>query len=277
MAILKNTIVDSTGALQLPVGTTAQRPASNTAGSMRFNSSFNTVESWTGSRWAYMPDIVRNGLVLHLDAGEPSSYSGSGTTWTDLSGNGNTGTLTNGPTYNSGNGGSIVFDGTNDYIDCGVASQIGSSLNGLTVEVVLYTKQKTTKCIAENGTNFDTNTFYMFQENADYFTFEVYGTNFDLIYCNSIYQTNTWYHLTGTWSSGNRVNFYLNGVLSNGTRNGSVQSTIKNGNTNLMVGSRAGTSFYFDGNIPIARFYNRALSATEIQQNFNAMRGRFGI
>ena len=60
--------------------------------------------------------IVRSGLVLHLDAARPASYPGSGTTWTDLSGQGNNGTLTNGPTYSSANGGSIVLDGTNDDV-----------------------------------------------------------------------------------------------------------------------------------------------------------------
>ena len=62
------------------------------------------------------PKIVTNGLVLYLDAANKKSYPGSGTTWTDLSGNNNTGTLTNGPTFDSNNGGSIVFDGTNDYV-----------------------------------------------------------------------------------------------------------------------------------------------------------------
>jgi hypothetical protein len=67
----------------------------------------------------YGPKTVTNGLVLCLDAADKNSYSGTGTTWTDLTGNGNNGTLTNGPTFNSANGGSISFDGTNDYIDCG--------------------------------------------------------------------------------------------------------------------------------------------------------------
>jgi hypothetical protein len=66
--------------------------------------------------------IVQSGLVLNLDAGVSSSYPGSGTTWTDLSGNGNTGTLTNGPTYNSANGGSLVFDGVDDYVNVGTPS-----------------------------------------------------------------------------------------------------------------------------------------------------------
>jgi len=63
------------------------------------------------------PKIVTSGLVLALDAGNTKSYPGSGTVWTDLSGNGNTGTLTNGPTFNSSNGGSIVFDGVDDFVN----------------------------------------------------------------------------------------------------------------------------------------------------------------
>ena len=63
----------------------------------------------------HSPRIVTSGLVLALDAADRNSYPGSGTTWTDLSGNANNGTLTNGPTFNSANGGSIVFDGTNDF------------------------------------------------------------------------------------------------------------------------------------------------------------------
>jgi len=64
----------------------------------------------------HSPSIVMNGLVLCLDAGNTKSYPGSGTTWIDLSGNSNTGTLTNGPTYSSENGGSLVFDGIDDYV-----------------------------------------------------------------------------------------------------------------------------------------------------------------
>ena len=77
----------------------------------------------------YNPRIVTDGLVLALDAGNTKSYPGSGTTWTDLSGRGNTGTLTNGPTYSSANGGSIVFDGTNDHV-----TMSGNNISGLSAE-----------------------------------------------------------------------------------------------------------------------------------------------
>jgi hypothetical protein len=222
--------------------------------------------------------IVTNGLVLCLDAANTKSYPGSGTTWSDLSGFNNTGTLVNGATYSSANNGSIAFDGTSGYINCGSAPVIGSSLTGLTVEVWLYSTARTTKCIAENGSAHNANTFYMFQENVVNFSFEVWGgTTYDALYSNFTYQLNTWYHLVGTWSSGNRVKMYSNGVESGAAPFGSVQTAVANGNTNLMIGARAGTGSWWSGNIPTARFYNRALSAYEVRQNFNAARSRYGL
>ena len=81
----------------------------------------NIIISYNGSIIDYTTPIVLNGLVLYLDAGNPLSYPGTGTIWTDLSNFGNNGTLINGPTFNSGNGGNIVFDGTNDFVTCGTA------------------------------------------------------------------------------------------------------------------------------------------------------------
>lgn len=227
----------------------------------------------------YNPKIVTNGLVLALDAGNIKSYPGSGTTWTDLSAVIGNGTLTNGPTFNSQNGGSVVFDGIDDTINCGLATQIGSSLTGFTISMWIFSTAAGTKLIAENGTSASTNTFYLAQEDASYFTFANYGnTGQDLLFANYTYQLNTWYNLVGTWSSGSLTSLYTNGILTNGTRTGQgAQTTLINGNTNLFIGSRAGTSFQFAGRISNVNIYTRALTAAEIQQNFNALRGRFGI
>lgn len=224
--------------------------------------------------------IVTNGLILVLDAGRILSYPGYGTKWFDLSSNSNVGDLINGPTYDTTNNGYFILDGTNDYIDCGPVSTIGSSLTGLTVNVWINPSIKATKCIAENGTNYTTNTFYMFQENADYFTFAVWGgtgLGYDVVFANFIYETNTWYNLTGVWSSGSRVELYCNGVLCSGTRQGTLQNSVINGNTNLLLGSRNYGSFPFAGKYAYASFYNRALTPQEIQQNYNATKARFGI
>lgn len=222
----------------------------------------------------YNTSIVRNGLVLHLDAANVKSYPGSGTSWNDLSGNGNNGTLTNGPTYDQAH---FTFDGANDTVDCGPVSQIGSALTSLSVSVWVYPTSASTRMILENGTSHTTNTFYLTQENSSYFTFEVYGTNYDVVYANYVYQLNTWYNLVGVWESNSRVNLYTNGVLTNGTRDGAVQSSVRDGNTNLFVGSRAGSQYFYSGKINQPMLYNRALSVSEIRQNFEATRRRYGI
>lgn len=95
MATLKNTTINDTGSIQLPSGTTAQRP-SPASGMVRHNSSTNLIEWYTGSAWvtvtqpvSVQPLVVSTNLLVHLDAGNTSSYSGSGTVWSDLSGSGN--------------------------------------------------------------------------------------------------------------------------------------------------------------------------------------------
>lgn len=170
-----------------------------------------------------------------------------------------------------------TFDGTNDYIDCGVIPGIDATATQFSVSVWLNTQTNSTRCIIENGTNYTTNTFYMFQENATYFTFEIYGTGHDVVYANFPYQLNTWYNLVGVWSSGNRIEFYANGVNVSGSRGGVAQTSVINGNTNMMIGARAGTSYPFWGEISQVKIYNRALTAQEVKQNFEATRSRYGI
>jgi hypothetical protein len=220
----------------------------------------------------YNPRIVTDGLVLALDAGNAKSYPGSGTTWTDLSSKKNNGTM---------QGGLIppTFDGTNDTVDCGPMPEIGASLTGLTVCAWVNPSSQSTRMILENGSSYLLNTFYMTQENSNYFTFEVSdGATYDVRYADFVYALNTWYNLVGTWVSGERVKFYSNGrLMTSGETGGQVQTVLRNGDTNLFVGSRAGVSFQYSGSIPQVNIYNRALTAAEIKQNFNATRGRYGI
>lgn len=219
--------------------------------------------------------IVRNGLILHLDAANKKSYPGSGTSFADLSKLNSNSTLVGGVGYNNG---ILAFDGVNSYIDCGPVSQIGSSLTGLTISAWIYSTSQSVRCIAENGTVYTTNTFYMFQENASYFTFEVYGTSYDVVYSNYTYQLNKWYNLVGTWQTGGRTELYTNGVLTSGSRGGTAQTSLRNGNSNLNIGTRPGnTAYRFSGNMGPFSAYNRALSEIEIKQNFEALRGRFSI
>jgi hypothetical protein len=226
-------------------------------------------------------DIWFDGLQVERAASKSAfnpRVNTNGANWTDLSSSQYTPSLVNVPTYSSANNGTILFDGTNDYVNCGTTPAIGSSLTALTAEVWMYPTRAAGTLIAENGTAHNANTFYLAQENTTQLSFEVWGgTTYDAIFSTAAYQVNTWYHFVGTWTAGVRVKMYLNGVSGGGTPTGSMQTAVANGNTNLMVGSRAGTSSYFQGNIAAFRFYNRALTDAEVVQNFNAGRGRFSL
>ena len=100
------------------------------------------------------PKTITNGLVLYLDAANKKSYPGSGATWTDLSGNSNTGTLTNGPTFSAANMGSILFDGTNDYVDCGNNSSLQITQGTISAWVKSTTNDSTFRGIIVKATNY---------------------------------------------------------------------------------------------------------------------------
>jgi hypothetical protein len=211
--------------------------------------------------------IITDGLVLNLDAGNPASYPGSGTTWSDLSGNGNNGTLVNGVGYNSGNGGSLSFDGTNDYA---ISTQnfIFSSNNPLTISVWIKTNSLTLdgayyRRILSFNTNYGISTT----------TTSVgwYTAGADLITPVTI-STGLWYKVDCIYT-GTQYQTYLNGVLAN-----SFTSTFPATSSQLWIGRfHSSNDGRFNGNIAQASIYNRALSASEVSQNFNATRSRFGI
>lgn len=214
------------------------------------------------------PRIVTDGLVLCLDAGNSKSYPGSGTTWTDLSGNGNNGTLVNGVGYNSNNVASLVFDGSNDYVSGNITTINSWSMciwylsTDITSQAVFYPFSGTT---SSNGLGFG-GTFDINIVNRWYF-FD--GTNiFSSI--NTAITTNIWYNLVVTKNS-TIYNLYTNGSLS---LNGSgVNLSL----TQYNLGRRGDNQWYSKGNISQVSIYNRALSAQEIQQNYNALKGRFDL
>jgi hypothetical protein len=221
---------------------------------------------------AYGPKIITNGLVLALDAANTKSYPGSGTTWTDLSGRGNTGTLTNGPTYSSANSGSIVFDGSNDYIDCGNASSLS-----ITVGTVCAWFKKPLgsgyKGLVDKGRDGYGAWSLNVDEVGNTATFKarISGTNRS-ISASSNYGNNIWTYVCGVYD-GTTLAIYQNGIISNSA---SYSGTIGTNSVSVKIGA-ASDGLYFGGNVSNAKIYNRALSAAEVSQNFNALRGRFGI
>ena len=221
---------------------------------------------------AHSPKIITDGLVLCLDAGNTKSYPGSGTTWTDLSGNGNNGTLTNGPTYSSSNGGSLVFDGVDDYVNCGNDSSLNVG-NNITVNVWFYVNQTASfdAIIAKVVNDYSLGWELANSSGTFRTTFRPSGTQINLI-AGSL-SVGNWYMGTMTFDN-TTARLYLNGVQTGSTTSGGPVTL--NSTEPLRIGGRVQTP-NFEGNIASTQIYNRALTASEVQQNFNALRGRFGI
>ena len=227
--------------------------------------------------------IVTDGLVLWLDAGVTASYPGSGTTLTDLSGNRNNGTLTNGPTYNNSDGGSIVFDGVNDYVNCGNLAAV----NTFTIQMFVKVQSnsggfKGFAGAVGGGDDFNTGFNIDMQQNATtafnrcsiegVFLVVPFGTNL----MTSSVNFGTWCNICFTVSP-TYVQFYLNGVAQLGIARSNTSTPI--GMNSLVIGARPINLpvLSIDAHIANTKIYNRSLSAAEVLQNFNAQKARFGL
>lgn len=233
------------------------------------------------TNYNYFGGIVTNGLVLNLDAAKTDSYSGSGTTWRDISGNNNNGTLTNGPTFSGiGKQASIVFDGVDDLVNCGNTTSILSITNQLTFGgFVKFNTFGTHRrfIFKDNGTEGVFESFY--NPNVSKFDIEIVTSGVRTsVKITTTPSTNIVYYLVGTYD-GLNIKIYVNGVLENTvSKTGNISigpgGGLFLGNTN---GGANPYSYYLNGNIYSTQIYNHALSATEVSQNFNALRGRYGI
>jgi hypothetical protein len=218
----------------------------------------------------YQGKIVTNGLVLCLDAADKKSYPGTGSTWLDRSGSGNHGTLVNGPTYNSSNGGSIVFDGPSD----GVLLPNISPTSGLSFNIWIYIDGSNTSfgSIFANWSDGNSGRPYWIGTAANQVTtIQLYFSGGSVNYLSPV-PINTWTLLTVT-HTGSVCKGYINSVETI-----SFSSSLTTSTNNTSIGFDITRSNYpFKGKTAQALIYNRALSPQEIQQNFNATRGRFGI
>ena len=220
---------------------------------------------------AHSPRIVTDGLVLCLDAGNAKSYPGSGTTWTDLSGNGYNHTLTN-ASFTTVDGVSCFNTSTNGYVvDSGTTFTFGSSHTMIAWARPLADSQVATwrtlwrtlpddhPLLIQDATNL----IGYYDNNGG--NFVSYGLN-----AGTLGIENKWTMFTLVASAGSTT-CYINNLSASGT----VAYTTS-GNSHDAFGSTNGGSQPF-GYVSVAQIYNRALSASEVQQNFNALRGRFGI
>lgn len=216
----------------------------------------------------HSPKIVTDGLVMCLDAANRKSYSGTGTIWRDLVGS-NNGTLINEPTYSSANGGVIVFNGSNNRVDCGNAASFQ-----ITVGTISAWFNANNANSGYNGIIAKQNAWGLFVRDNLLVTYDWGGggdKSTGITVGNSTwnYAVMTFTETIGTPS--NNAIIYLNGspVLITTVKHSSHSVQVQVGDANF--------SQNFGGNIAQASIYNRVLTAREVSQNYNALKGRFNL
>ena len=207
--------------------------------------------------------IVQNGLVLNLDAGVKQSYDG-GTTWTNLSGNDN-GTLVNMDSSNliKLNGPTLDFDGTDEYVNLGSAF---SNYSVFTTSFWIYYDDLSGSHESPIGDDAQASNYHVLFIGGVYLGINNQSPQYTGGFNHGMSE-NVWYSFTITKDSNNLVSFYKNGSL--------LGSTTKAGTTSV---EWIGRGYVYDNcKIPVVQFYNRALTATEVLQNYNVTRHRFGV
>jgi hypothetical protein len=227
----------------------------------------------------YSPKIVTDGLVLCLDAANLNSYVSGSTIWRDISRGGNNGTLINGPTFNSANGGSIVFDGVDDYVNLGNPS----SLN-ITAEITLSVWVKIPSYNTGVFSDIITKGISFGGSNASYFISIINDgrISWEIVTDSNVRRqrivsadnaaayNGLWTNFTGTYDS-SRLTLYINGILFSTALFDLSPIRVRTGDVTI------GGTRYLDGKVSNVVIYNRALSAQEITQNYNATKTRFGL
>ena len=243
----------------------------------------------------YSPKIVTDGLVLYLDAANRYSYPGSGTTWSDISRGGNNGTLVNGPTFDPANGGSIVFDGSNDYV--GINNTVGNlGTENFTISIVFKTTtvaSPATFFAKSIGSTPTVNYGWLInQASSGELGFAVasalgsWGTtgSYSIKTVSGQINNGEWkiVNIVGDRTQSD-VSIYINGVQKSlqayvGKAAFSTVGNITNTYT-LRVGSESddASPYPIDGSIAVVHIYNKALTDAEVLQNYNATKTRFGL
>tara|TARA_B100001059_G_scaffold20552_1_gene16679 strand:- start:3846 stop:4559 length:714 start_codon:yes stop_codon:yes gene_type:complete len=228
-------------------------------------------------------NIVTDGLILVLDASDPSSYSGSGTTWYDRSGNSTNGTLTNGVSFNSSDGGSMVFDGSNDAVainpDFSSINEFSISLWAKNDVYGTTTTQALTGNYPSGGTYVRVNTqatkFYILTningiENSFFFS----SGAIDYTSINQQGSENLWNNYVITFKNNDSAKCYINYNL---IKTQTLSDSISGLNTSFKAVGNYANSYVWDGKIAETLFYSKSLSASEVERNYNATKSRFGL
>ena len=220
----------------------------------------------------YNPSVVRNGLALYLDAANPRSYSGSGNTWYNIISGAIGGTMV-GVGYSTSNGGYFNFTGS-QYMTFASTPPVGQSSLSSTVEIFAYRNSTGGFEVMFGGGNTAANQAYYFgnRQNSSNFMNAYYANDLD----SSTPTTNVaWNHYVATYdnSTGRRATYYNGTLLAQ-----NVSGVTNNSASVFMIGAfnLLGTpSYHFNGRIAFVKIYNRALTAQEISQNYNATKMRY--
>ena len=230
----------------------------------------------------HSPRIITDGLVLCLDAANRQSYPGSGTVWTDLAGS-NNGTLTNGPTFNSANAGSIVFDGSNDRVALESSLDLRNLVTPLTITSWAFQNTTATRCIFAQYTSTSNHRLVKMLRVDTSTLIYYYGINTGSF---------SWVTLSSPTVELNRWNFFsvtvsgtpTNAVIKVGLNLNYSQpvtrtnlTTTPDTSVSINVGSNSAGSELWHGRIANTLMYNRALSDAELLQNYNATKGRYNL
>ena len=210
-------------------------------------------------------NIITNGLVLRLDAANPRSYQSGSLIWNDLSGNGNNGTLVGGITYADTNGGSLVFDGTSGYVTIPSSSLLNTLAQFTYTAYVNISSSDTYGAIIARDASL---VWYAGRTAVSQRLYIGGSTTGD---SSTFLPSDKYASICVTWD-GSTIRYYFNGVPD-----GVATNALSAFNTTPVTIGRYQTGEYFQGKINIIRIYNRALSAQEVLQNFNATRARFGL
>ena len=212
--------------------------------------------------------IVTDGLVFAVDAANYESYPGSGTTWADLAGTSNS-TLTNGPLFDSNNGGSIVFDGSNDYATAGYQMPSQSSTTTFSWNLWIYLFSGNNQYDVIFGNRYGPANLQFIKITPT--SWEYYSNGGENI--SYTIPTNQWVNLCVVKNQG--THYYYSNASQVGTRS-SNKSIVANP---VFMGADAYSGVKEPSSVQFASaaIYDRALSSTEVTQNYNALKPRFNL
>ena len=226
----------------------------------------------------YIP-TVNSGIVLSLDAGNPASYPGSGASWYDVSSSATVATLANSPAYTAGVSGYFTFNGTNNTASIPYTTLLDPT-PGITLECWVYPTSITASTYQElfRKENGSARQLFSFQDTGTILSFgtqtTVSGYHELDVNISSVNYVNQWVQLVASYTSGSKV-LYRNGIQIGSTT--SITGSLVQGDATYYVGSLGGVAEWFIGRYAVCRMYNYGLNSTQVDQNFQALRGRYGI